>query len=86
MELTPSPVSGDAFLYSFTITRKAFHPWFVDKVPYVIAVVELTEQKSLRMVSNVVDCPTEEINVGMDLRLVFREISPGVTLPQFAPR
>ena len=40
-DLAPEQVSGRATLYSYTVTMKPWHPFWVDKVPYVLATVEL---------------------------------------------
>src|SRR5206468_1895135 len=37
-DLAPAPVSGKGTLYSYTVTVQAFHPYWLDKVPYVLAV------------------------------------------------
>ncbi len=46
-DLAPNRVSGRGTLYSFTQTFKAFHPYFVDQVPYLLATVTLAEQPGL---------------------------------------
>ena len=84
-ELTPQVVSGSGALYSFTIVEKAFHPFFADRVPYVVATVELIEQRRLMMVSNLVDVEESSIRIGMPLRADFRDVGGGLVLPRFAP-
>jgi uncharacterized OB-fold protein len=84
-DLKSEPVSGRATLYSFTITYKAFHPFFVDKVPYVLASVELAEQAGLRLLTNLVDVDEADIRIGMDLVVDFRELEPGYAVPLFKP-
>ena len=85
VDLAPAEVSGRATLYSWTTTVQAFHPGFVDKVPYTVAVVELVEQENLRMVTNIVDCDESELRGDMALEVTFREAAPGFTLPYFCP-
>jgi len=82
-DLAPQQVSGQATLYAYTVTMQAFHPFFVDKLPYVLAVVELAEQKGLRITTNIVDTPEEELRCGMPVRLVWREVAPDLVLPLF---
>ena len=53
--LRPSPVSGRGTLYAYTEVMQAFHPYFVDKLPYYLAVVELEEEPGLKMTTNLVD-------------------------------
>ena len=85
-DLTPARVSGLGSVYTFTIAEQAFHPWFADKLPYVIAVVELVEQHNLKMVSNIVDCAIEDVRCGMEVEAVFRSVSEDLTLPMVRPR
>ncbi len=51
--------------------------------PYVVALVDLAE--GARMMANVVDCPPDEVTVGLPVRLVWQPLSDGRHLPQFAP-
>jgi len=84
-DLAPEQVSGRATLYSWTVAMQPFHPFFVDRIPYVIATVELVEQQRLMLVSNVVDCAEDDLRGDMPLEVVFREIAEGLTLPLFRP-
>jgi uncharacterized OB-fold protein len=84
--LEPSTVSGHGSVYSFTVAHQAFHPWFADKIPFVIATIELVEQPHLHLISNVVDCSPYEVEVGMQVSVVFREVEPGLVLPLFKRR
>jgi hypothetical protein len=56
-------------------------PPFRDRVPYVAAIVDLAEGP--RMMTNVVDCPFEELQVGMPLTVAFQPISDDFTIPVF---
>jgi uncharacterized protein len=83
-DLAPEQVSGLATLYSYTWATQAFHPYYADKLPYCIAVVELIEQPGLRLTTNIVDTPREDLAIGMSLRVEFREVAPELILPVFA--
>jgi uncharacterized OB-fold protein len=83
--LSPTAVSGRGVVYSYTTTMRPFHPYFVDKVPYVVATITLEEQPDLQFVSNLVDCTETQIRIGMPVRVSFRESWPGVQLPLFVP-
>ena len=63
--------SGRATLYTFTIVRRNDLPPFPDRVPYVAAVVDLEE--GTRMMTNVEGCDPDEVVIGMDLTVAFRE-------------
>jgi uncharacterized OB-fold protein len=78
-------VSGRGTVYSFTETRKAFHPFFADRVPYLLASIELVEQAGLRIVSNLVKIAEPEVAFGMPVAVEFEELSADLTIPVFAP-
>ena len=67
----PQAVSGRGTVYSYTINRQAWVPGL--EVPFVIAIVELNEQRGLRLMTNIVDCPTEEVEIGMPVEVAFVE-------------
>ena len=53
-----------------------------------MALVEIVEQTGLRLTTNLVNCPLEDIRIGMAVRVVFRHLEdPGgdVWLPLFEP-
>ena len=85
INLAPEQVSGRGTLYTYTLPMQPIHPYFIARVPYVYAVIELPEEENLKVVANVIDCPEEKLRVGMPLEVVFEEVAPGVTLPQFRP-
>ena len=83
--LGPDEVSGRGMLYSWTTAMQAFHPWFVGRIPYLIATISLPEQAGLRMVSNLVDCEEGDLRMDMPVGVVFREVAPDLVLPLFTP-
>jgi uncharacterized OB-fold protein len=52
--------------------------------PYAIAIVEIEEQKGLRLMTNIVNCPAEAVRIGMPVRVVF-ERHDDVWIPLFEP-
>jgi uncharacterized OB-fold protein len=58
------------------------------ETPYVVAIVEIAEQPGLRLTTNLVNCPIEEIRVGMAVRVLFRhheDPNGDVWVPLFEP-
>ena len=53
--------------------------------PYAIAIVEIEEQPSLRLMTNIVNCPVEDVQIGMAVRVIFEE-HDDVHIPLFEPR
>lgn len=82
-DLDIKQVSGRARLHSYTVNHQRWFPG--QEVPYVIGLVELVEQAGLRLMTNVIDCPVEQVKIGMPLMVVFDEVSDEVSLPLFAP-
>ena len=73
--------SGAAALYTWSVVYSNDMPPFRGRVPYVAAVVDLSEGP--RMMTNVVDCPFDELQVGMRLQVRFQPISDEFTIPVF---
>ena len=84
-DLKPEEVSGRGTVYSHTVVVQPFHPYWADKVPYILAVVELEEQPGLRLTTTLVDCKEGDVKHGTPVEVVYQEIWPGVTLPHFKP-
>lgn len=81
-KLEVEAVSGRAHLLTYTINHQAWIPGV--PLPYAIAIVEIVEQQGLRLMTNIVNCPIEEIEIGMPLRVVFEEYED-IFLPLFEP-
>ena len=73
--------TGRGKLVTWTVVRRPMHPDFAEDVPYAPAVIELDE--GVRMVSWVVDCPPDELRLGMPVTVVFDAVDGQVTLPKF---
>ena len=78
-------VSGRGTIYSFEIATQAFHPWFADKIPFVIAVVELADQPNLKLITNIVgvDPDSAAIQVGAEVAVTWQQLDDEFTLPVF---
>ena len=75
--------SGDAILYTWSVVHQNDLPPFPERVPYVAAVVDLTEGP--RMMTNVVGCAPDRLEVGMALRVTYERLTDEVTVPVFVP-
>ena len=74
--------SGQARIESFSVVYRAPNETFAPEVPYVVALVLLDEGP--RMMTNIVDCPPEQVEIDMRVRAVFTQYE-GFVLPQFEP-
>ncbi len=75
--------TGEGSLYSFTVNHLSSNPTGGEG-PFPVAIVELAE--GFRMMSNVVNCPLEELRVDMALSVAWEELSDGRNYPVFEPR
>ena len=74
--------SGRGHVFSHTTNAHPFNPTV--PLPYNIAIVELVEQEGLRFTTNVVNCPPEDVHIGMPVRAVFEQ-HVQVFVPLFEP-
>ena len=74
---------GAGKIYTFTLTNQNQAGGFRDALPYVMAWVEIDE--GLKMLTNIVDCPPEQVKIGMPVEAVFDDVTPEVTLVKFRP-
>jgi uncharacterized OB-fold protein len=75
-------VSGRATVAGFTINHQPFMPGF--EPPYAFALVELDEDPSIRLGTNIVGCELDAIHVGMVVEVTFEE-SGEYFVPLFSP-
>ena len=75
--------SGRGTLYAFTTTLLGAPLPFTDDIPYTIAMVDLTEGP--RMLTTIVEARPEELEIGMEVEVVFDDITEEITLPRFRP-
>ena len=70
-EMVPS--SGKGTVYSYSVVRQSYHPFFRNLVPYAVAYIDLAEGP--RFLTNVVgvDDPLTEVHIGQSVELVWEE-------------
>jgi uncharacterized protein len=78
-------VSGQATLYSYTVVNQAFHPYYLAKLPYLLATVELIEQPKLMFFTRLTDCTEDEVRIGGPMEVVYEDVAPDLTFPLFRP-
>ena len=70
------PASGKGRIYSFSVMRRASEP-------YAIAYVTLEEGPT--MLTNIVNCDFDALQVGQNVMLVFMPSEGGPPVPMFTP-
>jgi uncharacterized OB-fold protein len=77
-----APVEGTGTVYSYAIAHRAFHPAWSDRVP--LAVVTVTLDEGIRMVSDLGPDETARVAIGLPVRVVFDDIDGSdITIPRF---
>ena len=90
LDVAPEPVSGTATVAAFTVNRQNWIPGY--EPPYVVAMVELDDEPDVRLITNVVGVPVDDVRVGMAVEVFFEDWTPPsgdedsrVWLPLFRP-
>ena len=81
-DLVWTAVDGRAVVVGCTVNVQMWIPTFPP--PYVLAIVELHTAPGVRLTTNVVGCPVEEVHVGQRVRVTFVQ-QDDVWLPLFEP-
>ena len=72
-------------MYAVTVEHNpaAMGATFSDGQPYVVALVDLAE--GVRMLTNIVGCPPEDVDIGMPVTVTWEPLTDGRQLPLFTP-
>ncbi len=81
--LTWIEASGKAKVYSYTEMVDMVEPVFWGDLPYIVAMVDLPE--GIRMTSRIVNCNPENVQIGMNLKVVFEQLTDDISMPYFQP-
>ncbi len=73
---------GEGTVYTYSIVRQNYYPAFRERIPYVVAWIDLDE--GFRMLSNVVGVDAESVSVGQRVRVEWED-KDGLSLPMFTP-
>lgn len=68
-ELVELPLRGT--LYSYVVMKKPFHPSLKEKVPYIVATVDV--EKDVRILTNLVDCDVSQLHCGDAVRIDWND-------------
>lgn len=75
-------VSGKGTVYSYTNTFSAW-PGHEDRVPYMVALVEL--DVGVRILCNLLNVKAEDVKIGMPVKLCWEKLSEDINYPAFEP-
>ncbi len=75
-------MSGRGTVFTYTVCHQQFNPSV--PTPFVVALIELSEDAGTRLIANVVDCDPDAVYSGMPVELRFQQ-QDDVWVPVFAP-
>jgi len=78
------PATGNGHIYSYVIYTTDRMAYPAMKLPYAVVLVELEE--GVRIVANTTGIDTEEIHIGMPVKVVFEDLGDDLTLYRFTKR
>ena len=75
---------GEGAIYTWSVVRQSYHPFFRTRVPYAVAWIDLDEGP--RLLSNVVGVgdPATDVEVGQRVRVEW-EVHEELSIPLFRP-
>jgi len=83
-ELEWIEASGNGEVHSFTVIRRPSLPAFAERVPYVVALIDLDEGP--RMLANILGEDALQTRIGDRVAVCFEERGEGAKVPQFKRR
>jgi len=84
-------VSGRGTIWSFIVPHPPLLPWYAERAPYNVILVELDEDPTARLTGNLVrsaggainEIPPEEIVVGSRVRVCFDAVNDQIHMPRW---
>jgi uncharacterized protein len=76
-------LSGRGTIFSYCVMHLPLVAGFTP--PYIVADIELQEQPGLRITTNILNCTTKAVRIGMEVTVIFEDREGGAGLPQFEP-
>ena len=74
--------SGKGTIYSYTISHIAGgSEYYINKTPYVIGIILLEE--GVRLMTNIVNSKHSSIEIGKNVKVVFKRLNDEIVLPCF---
>ena len=78
-------MSGKGTVYAWFIHHDIQVGGFEEKVPYLVAAIELVEQPRLILTTNLLNIAFDEVELGMPVEVVWEQANDDITVPQFQP-
>ncbi len=70
-------------VYSYVVSYRPFLPGFQDDLPTIIVVIQLDHLQEVKIIGNLLECPPEDIKIGMPVKMIWQDITEDRALPQW---
>jgi uncharacterized OB-fold protein len=74
-------ISGRGTVYSFSVVHRSAGPAFETGTPTILVLVTLEEGPT--MMADLIDCPPDEVSIGLTVQMDYRDLTDKITLPVF---
>lgn len=81
MNIDWADVRPQGTIYTYTVVRRPFLPGFEDRLPIIIALVEFDDAAGPRLVTNLIDCSEDDVEIGARVEVAFTQVTKDATLP-----
>ena len=81
-KLTWKVSAGTGTVYTYSVVRQSYHPFFRNSVPYAVAWIDLDEGP--RILSNVVGIEPSKVTIGLRVQIEWEEHEK-LNIPLFRP-
>lgn len=78
-------LSGTGRVFSYTVVGHPLAQWQVEKVPYVLGLIELDDAPKVRLVTDVIDVDPSEVSIGLAVQATFETLAEDIGLVHFRP-
>jgi uncharacterized OB-fold protein len=82
-EVAWKPVAGTGKVWAWVTMHQSYRPAYKEEVPYNLSIIKLDE--GAKVWTNVVECQPEDVQIGMDVRIRYDDVTDDLTLARFVP-
>lgn len=79
------PLPGTGSVHTFTVVRTSPLDEAVEYLPYIPAAVEADGAPGIHFVSNIVDCPPDDVTLRMRVQVVWYRANDVLSIPLWTP-
>ena len=78
-------LSGKGAVFTFIIDHRNEVPGFDGNYVFALINPVEAERNTVRITCNILECDPHDVYIGMPVEVMYKEIKPGIVLPEFRP-